>query len=804
MSNKFTEKAEIALNNAETIAENLGHRYIGTEHLLCALSEDALSCSSILLNKSGINRQRIYEILSKNSSSNAKSELTPKDLTPKFRKILENSYKIALRHTAYRIGTEHILLALIEEKDSMAHKIIQEIGVDIYSLRDEVVTFLRSAERNVESSKKGEHKNPGLNKYSKNLVEYAKREKFDPVIGRDKETNRLIRILCRKNKNNPCLIGEAGVGKTAIVEGLAIRIANGDVPTALVNKKIYAIDLTSMIAGAKYRGDFEERIKSIIQEAVNDKNAILFIDEIHTIVGAGSAEGAIDASNILKPELARGGIQLIGATTIAEYHRYIEKDAALERRFQPLLVEEPDVKSAIEILQGLKERYQKHHGVMISDKAIYSAVVLSKRYLQDRFLPDKAIDLIDEACSKINLKNTSSKANVKKLEEKIGQIVQKKEEAVQNKEYMIAMNLHELEISYRLEIENIANIKSKRGSKKITEGDIKEIICEMTGIPQNSLSDRIDYEHLEENLKEHVVGQDKAIASLTAAIIRSKAGIQNKKRPLGVFMFLGESGVGKTELAKALSQELFKSDDALIRYDMSEFMEKHSVSKFIGSPPGYVGYDDGGTLTEKVRRRPYSVLLFDEIEKAHPDVLNILLQITDDGTLTDSSGRRVSFTNTCIIMTSNIGAKTPEETNFAGFLTNSDPLNQKITYSTLKKYFKSEFLNRIDEVITFSPLSEKSLHKIALMRLAELKGRVQEAGVDINFTDTVAEYLAKKGLKSGMGARPISRIILNEIESPLALEILKNKANNLYTVDIKDGQVNIFSKNKKKAHNLTK
>lgn len=775
MSDKFTEKAEKALNCAARIAEKYGHTYIGSEHILSALAEDELASSSVVLSKHGVTREKIDKSIKELSGSGIKSSLTPEDMTPRCRKIIENSYKNSLKYNSPRIGTEHILLSAVEEKDSMAVKIISHIGTDPTLIRDEIVSFLRMGDRkSAQAPKPQESSIPFLTKYGKNLTEAAKNGSFDPVIGRNEETTRLIRILSRKTKNNPCLIGEAGVGKTAIVEGLAMRIVEGKVPDFLSNKIIISVDLTSMIAGAKYRGDFEERIKSILSEASKNRSVILFIDEVHTIVGAGSAEGAIDASNILKPQLSRGEIQLIGATTLAEYRKHIERDGALERRFQPLLVEEPKKEEALKILFGLRERYEKHHSLKITDAAIHACVSLSMRYIQDRFLPDKAIDLLDEACAKVNVSKNAEDNNFKKIEEKLRQIKSDKEEAVKNQDFSLAVSLHDLEILYSNEHEKLrlCAVSQEREAPTVTEDDIKEILTEITGIPVLGISEGENLSELESRLSSRVIGQDKAVKLLAAAVMRSRMGVTNPKRPSGVFLFIGESGVGKTELAKALSIELFSDESSLIRYDMSEFTEKHSVSKLIGAPPGYVGYEDGGGLTEKVRRRPYSVILFDEIEKAHAEVIDLLLQVTDDGVLTDSFGRRVDFKNCIIIMTSNLIADKLASSQAAGFLAVNENLSDHEITERLKKHFRTEFINRIDEIILFSALDEEALSKIANKKLTELKERLAARDIRLEYSDELPLYFAKKSKESGFGARPLSRMIVSEVENPISKLLL--------------------------------
>ncbi len=773
MSNKFTKKAEDALNRAVILAEELGHTYIGTEHVLLALAEDESSCAAVILRKNKMSRERIYDAIKEYSGVGTKTSLSSKDTTPRCRRILESSYKISKKYAADKIGTEHILLALLEERESVASKILIKTETDVITLKDEVVTFLRTAERGLFITEPpSESSIPNLVKYGKNMTRIAERGGFDPLIGREHETERVIRILSRKNKNNPCLIGEAGVGKTAIVEGLAQRIANGNVPSCLLGKIIISLDLTSMVAGAKYRGDFEERIKSIMQEASKNKSVILFIDEIHTIVGAGSAEGAIDAANIMKPELSRGDIQLIGATTLIEYRKYIEKDGALERRFQPVLVEEPTTEKTLDILHGIKERYEAHHRIEISDSAIKAAVLLSDRYIQDRYLPDKAIDVLDEACALANAKNAHESQKAKNLKEKLRQLSQDKSKAISEHDFELAINLAELEKLYTSELSQELHSYEESSDKiTVTESDITDIVSEITGINIGSKSDIEIAKGISERLSKYVIGQKNAVESLTAAVTRSFAGINDPKRPRGVFLFLGESGVGKTALAKALSLELFGSEDALIKYDMSEFSEQYSTSKLIGSAPGYVGYDDSVNAFERVRRHPYSVILLDEIEKAHPDVLSLFLQIFDSGYITDAAGRKINFRNSYIIMTSNVGSGKFGEG--VGFM-KSESINS--IEKKLKDCFKEEFINRIDEIVLFSALDTESMTEIAKAKIGEIRERIENSGIRLEIDDAVYGYFARHGARRGFGARPMNRLICNMIENKIADMIVSGKA----------------------------
>ena len=773
MSNNFTVKAENALNRAVNLAEELGHTYIGTEHVLLALAEDETSCASILMKKYRITVDNILLAVKEYSGIGSPNRLSSKDTTPKCRRLLESSYKITKKYGSEKIGTEHLLLSILEEKECAASKILTKIEADTSGLKDSIITFLRSSHRGVIYAECATELNiPTLLKYGRNITALAEQGELDPVIGREKETERVIRILSRRSKNNPCLIGEAGVGKTAIIEGLAQRINEGRVPACLLGKVIISLDLTAMVAGAKYRGDFEERIKSIMSEATKNKSVILFVDEIHTIVGAGSAEGAIDAANIMKPELSRGTIQLIGATTIAEYHKYIEKDSALERRFQPILVEEPTVSKTIEILNGLKERYEKHHGVSITAGAIEAAVRLSERYIQDRFLPDKAIDVIDEACALANVFTNYDTEKTKILREKMRQTNIERKNAINRRDFELAINLKELEKLYSEELSDELKGDGCQDARIIVDAkDVERVISEITGINlgDSRLTDAIS---MKQRLTKSVIGQEGAITCLADAVSRSFAGLNRPDKPRGIFMFLGESGVGKTALAKALTKELFGSEKSLIRYDMSEYVESYTVSKLIGSAPGYVGYDERNSAFERLRKHPYSVILFDEIEKAHPDVLALFLQIFDSGFITDATGRKISFRNTYIIMTSNIGANKFSKSN-VGFMNNStkNGIREK-----LREHFKDEFINRIDEVLLFSSLNSSALKEIAKTRVFELSQRLLDNQIDIEIDDDVYEYLVIKANESqGFGARPLNRLIVSEIENKIADMIVKEE-----------------------------
>jgi ATP-dependent Clp protease ATP-binding subunit ClpC len=740
MSDRFTQKAENALNNSVTIAEGLGHTYIGSEHILLALAEDELSCAALILKKNDISKEKISSLIREYSGTGVKSSLSSKDLTPRARKILESSYNNAIQYGDGMIGTEHILLSLIEERDSVAIKLLKNARADLGAIKDDIYTLIKSRERSIQKTKKDAY-SPILKQYGKNLCELAKEGKFDPVIGRKTETDRVVRVLSRKSKNNPCLVGEAGVGKTAIIEGLAQRIVNNDVPAILKGKTIISLDLTSMVAGAKYRGDFEERIKNIINEVVKHKDIILFIDEIHTIVGAGAAEGAIDAANILKPQLARGDLQIIGATTLDEYRRYIEKDAALERRFQPIRINEPTESETVAMLMALKERYEEHHGVRIEEGAIRECVALSCKYINDRFLPDKAIDILDEACAmSANKTNNFNKSNI---------IL---EQYAINKDIR---NLSALDIKEICEAEYPIRSMDKEAEERprVTEATIRDVISEACEIPASMVKKSIDYDELEKRLNETVLGQNNAIKRLVSVIKRYDMGFGKSSRPRGVFMFVGESGVGKTALATELEKSLYYDTAGLLRFDMSEYSERQSISKLIGSPPGYVGHEDGGTLTEAVRKRPNSVILFDEIEKADKEIMNILLQISDYGYLTDSAGRRVSFKNAIIIATTNIG--TSHSTDVVGFKSTSDRAKDYVT--ALKKYYKDEFINRFDEIIAFAPLEYDTLKSIVAEKLNELSASLSEKGYEFQYTDAVLDHIVSSSRARGLGARPILR-----------------------------------------------
>lgn len=788
MSNNFTAKAENALNRAVILAEELGHTYIGTEHILLALAEDETSCAAIILKKNKITKHIISCAIKEYSGIGSQTKLTSKDTTPKCRRLLENSYKLMKKYASDKIGTEHLLLSIVEERECVASKILTKIEADLIGLKDSLISFMRTADRSVVFAETVNDAGiPNLTKYGKNITSLALKGELDPVIGREKETDRVIRILSRRTKNNPCLIGEPGVGKTAIIEGLATRITEGRVPSPLIGKTVISLDLTSMVAGAKYRGDFEERIKNIMSEVAKNKSIILFIDEIHNIVGAGSAEGAIDAANIMKPELSRGEIQLIGATTLIEYRKYIEKDGALERRFQPVIIEEPSIGATIDILHGLKERYEAHHNIKINSSAIESAVKLSDRYIQDRFLPDKALDLIDEACALASEKNNNENDVSKNIREKIRQTEFKKKKAVNEKDYELAVNLGELEKIYNVELNEELSKNLRNDTVEVTQKEVAQVINELTGINVYE-HEKLSINKIKESLLDQIVGQEDAVDRLSKALARSFAGINSPNKPRGIFLFLGESGVGKTALAKALSKELFSTYDSLIRYDMSEYCESYSVSKLIGSAPGYVGYDERNSALEKIRRHPYSVILLDEIEKAHPDVLSLFLGAFDTGIMTDASGRKINFRNSYIIMTSNIGADNFRSNKNIGFGHNSE--NRSIR-EMLKNHFKDEFINRVDDIILFSPLSISALKQIAKMQISEICERALNNNCEIKVDPLVYDEMANMAAKiKGFGARSLNRIIVSTIENKIADMIIntspENKQKILLSCDGKD------------------
>ena len=803
--NGFTTKANEALNQAISSAENLGHTYVGSEHLLLGLLKIGGGFAAALLNKSGITAEGVEELIRAQIGCGTPTKLSPDYFTPRAKRAVENAMASCANNGKKYVGTEHLLLGILSDGDNYAIRFLSELGADAAALTRETLKASGidgySGEGKPKTYQKPQDdKVPTLSKYGRELTAEAKKGKLDPVIGREKEIERVIQILCRRTKNNPCLIGEPGVGKTAIAEGLAQKIADGDVPEILEDKRVFALDLTGMVAGTKYRGDFEERIKTAIDEVINAGNIILFIDEVHTIVGAGSAEGSTDAANILKPSLARGEFQLIGATTISEYRKNIEKDPALERRFQPVNVSEPTEEDTVLILKGLKDKYEAHHKVKITDGAIEAAVKLSSRYISDRFLPDKAIDLIDEASSRVRLNVCAAPPELKALEEKIANAEAEKNEAVNSQEFEHAAALRDnekkLKEEYR-ELKEKWRDKSGRINGEVTAENIAETVSSWTGIPVSQLT-REESErllHLEDELHASVIGQDEAVTAVSRAIRRGRVGLKDPKRPIGSFIFCGPTGVGKTELCKALAKAMFGSENMMIRLDMSEYMEKHTVSRLVGSPPGYVGFEEGGQLTEKVRRNPYSVVLFDEIEKAHPDVFNVLLQILEDGILTDSQGRRVDFKNTVIIMTSNVGARLITEKRVAFGFTESggDSENKNIkelVTGELKNTFRPEFLNRVDDIIVFSKLDRGQIAQIAVKLLNELAGRLAALGITLKWDDSAVYALADKGFDPIYGARPLRREIQNSIEDGLSEKILDSSVKKGDTVlcEFKNGK----------------
>ena len=793
MKYKFTNSAEIALEIANEIAAKLGHNYIGTEHLLYGLVEEANGVASKVLANQGVTSAEVLKEIEDLIGINEEASITGIDaigFTPRTKRVIENAFMEARRLNSQYIGTEHLLVGIMREGDSVAVRIMMDLNVNPQKLYNEIVKTINETDSKEQGAKRGSNRGsfnstPTLNQYGSDLTKRATEGKLDPVIGRSTEIDRVIQILSRRTKNNPCLIGEPGVGKTAIAEGLAEKIVAGDVPETLKNKRVVSVDISSMVAGAKYRGDFEERIKKSLDEVRKAGDVILFIDEIHTIVGAGSAEGAVDAANILKPLLARGEIQVIGATTTNEYRKYIEKDAALERRFSPVTVEEPSEEDAIKILEGLRDKYEAHHNVKITDDAIKAAVDLSIRYVNDRYLPDKAIDLIDEAASKVKMQSYTKPDSIRKLEEEIEKVNKEKEEAIATQNFEKAAKLRDKQRTKKEKLEE-EQAKWKDGNTKnvitLNKENIAEVIARWTGIPAYKIteteSDKL--RHLEENLHKRVIGQNEAVSAVAKAIRRGRVGLTDPNRPTGSFLFLGPTGVGKTELAKALAEAMFGNEDAMIRIDMSEFMESHSVAKLIGSPPGYVGYDEGGQLTEKVRRKPYSVILFDEMEKAHPDVMNMLLQILEDGRLTDSQGRTVNFKNTIIIMTSNVGAKLITDKNKLGFANDKSTENEKQEYENikkevlaeLKKQFRPEFINRIDDIIVFHKLNNEDINKIMEIMLKQVQKRLELQNYKVEIDDSAKELIAKKGVDNNYGARPLRRSIQNMLEDKIAEAIL--------------------------------
>ena len=816
---RYTPQAKEALSLAVGMAESLNHGYVGTEHLLIGLLQEGTGGAARVLEENGVEESKVVELVSQLISPNTSVQMAENAAyTPRARRVIENSYREAVRFKAAQIGTEHILIAILREGDCVASRLLNTMGISVQKLYIDLLAAMGEDAPSIKdemqrgnSGKRGSS-TPALDSYSRNLTQMALDGKLDPVIGREHEIQRVIQILSRRTKNNPCLIGEPGVGKTAVVEGLAQRIAAGDVPDTIADKRVMTLDLSGMVAGSKYRGEFEERIKKVIAEVVEAKDVLLFIDEIHTIIGAGGAEGALDASNILKPSLARGELQLIGATTINEYRKYIEKDSALERRFQPVTVDEPSEEESIAILKGLRSRYEEHHRVEITDDALEAAVKLSSRYINDRFLPDKAIDLIDEAASKVRLSNYTKPSKIKDYEAQIDDLEEEKESAIRDEAYEKAGDIkkkqEKLKEKIRLTLEKWEKEKETR-KLVVGENEVADVVAGWTKIPVKKLaqeeSERL--KNLEGILHERVVGQEEAVTAVSKAIRRGRIGLKDPKRPIGSFLFLGPTGVGKTELSKALAEAMFGTESSLIRVDMSEYMEKHSVSKMIGSPPGYVGYEEGGQLSEKVRRNPYSVILFDEIEKAHPDVFNILLQVLDDGHITDAQGRKIDFKNTIIIMTSNAGAENiiaPKRLGF-GVATDAKADHEFMkgrVMEEVKRLFKPEFLNRIDEIIVFHQLTKEHMKGIADIMLRGIEKRSKEQ-LDITLTvnEAAKDLLIDKGYDDKYGARPLRRTIQSLLEDKMAEEILDGKLKKGVNVkvDCEEGKLTFTVKKKAAA-----
>ena len=795
---RFTQRAQSALTKAQEAAQEMGHSYVGTEHILLGIARESEGLGAKVLHDNGLDEELITELIEKFVGRGAPG-IPAQGLTPNAKRVVELAIMCANQLGHSFIGTEHLLMALLREPDCAATRLIASTGADVNKLYTDIVDIFRSSDYRPQqgqptqaasagrSGGKGKSDTKTLDQFSRDLNKAAQNGELDPVIGREKEIQRVIQILSRRTKNNPVLIGEPGVGKTAIAEGLAQLIVAGDVPEDLRDKRVVSLDLTGMLAGTKYRGDFEERIKAAIQEAHKAGNVILFIDELHTIIGAGAAEGAIDAANIIKPALGRGEIQVVGATTLNEYRKHIEKDAALERRFQPVMVEEPSPEESVEIIKGLRDKYEAHHKLTITDEAIEAAVTMSGRYINDRYLPDKAIDLMDEACSRVRMKTLTPPNDLKDIEKRIDALVNEKEAAINAQDYERAAKLRDEEKAVRDELDEARkkwddSRAGQRSGKSVGAEDIAEVVSGWTGIPVTSLTETESERLLkmEEILHRRVIGQDEAVSAVSRAIRRGRVGLKDPKRPVGSFLFLGPTGVGKTELCKALAEAVFGDENAMIRIDMSEYMEKHTVSKLIGSPPGYVGYDEGGQLTEKVRRKPYSVILFDEIEKAHEDVFNVMLQIMDDGVLTDSQGRKVDFKNTIIVMTSNIGARNitdrQKKLGFAG----ADEGNgvksveeiRELVMKDLKNTFRPEFLNRIDDIIVFSQLTREDIRQIASHMIATVAERLKGLGIGLTVMDEALDKLAEEGFDPVYGARPLRRKIQSALEDQVAEKML--------------------------------
>ncbi|MCL2398550.1 MAG: ATP-dependent Clp protease ATP-binding subunit [Defluviitaleaceae bacterium] len=809
MQGPFTEKARQAVDNAQHVAVMMGHSHVGTEHLLLGLLQVEDSVAAKALINQGCSQQEVEsQIEEMMGPHNAGGSTGPKDFTPRTKRIFEMSYQEAARMGVKYVGTEHILIALMREQDCIAVRILVACNINIQKVYDDILSMLGEGHKlgpvhpmGPKGFPKQRTATPFLDKFSRDLTQMA--NNFDPIVGRNREIERVIQILSRRTKNNPCLVGDPGVGKTAIAEGLAQRIQSGDVPEILIDKRLVSLDLSSMVAGSKYRGEFEERIKRVIQEVTgSNSNVILFIDELHTLIGAGAAEGALDAANILKPALARGELQVIGATTLDEYRKHIEKDAALERRFQPIMVDEPSEEEAIAILLGIRDKYEAHHGVKITQDAIEASVTLASRYITDRFLPDKAIDLLDEASSKVRLRQYTAPPNIKELNNKIAEIDKEKEEAIKTEEFEKAGMLKQKQNALKFKLEEAQEEWKKKNTKDdlvVDEEEISDVVSNWTGIPVRRLQQEESKRlmQMEDTLHKRIIGQNQAVTSLSKAIRRGRVGLKDPKRPIGSFMFLGPTGVGKTSLCRALAEILFGDENAVIRVDMSEFMEKHSVSRMIGSPPGYVGYDEGGQLSEKVRRKPYSVILFDEVEKAHPDVFNVLLQMLDDGHITDAQGRKINFKNTVIIMTSNAGARSIVNPKRLGFVSEVDADRsyedmKKVVMDEVKQLFRPEFINRIDDIIVFHPLTKDDVKEIAKLRLEETAKRVlHNVGIALEYTDAAMDFISEEGFDPVYGARPLLRVIQNKVEDELAEAVLqgKYKEGDKVKADLLDGKI---------------
>lgn len=814
MQGRFTQSAIKVLKLAQYEAKHLKHAHVGTEHILLGLLHEGTNVAAKALSSIGIDlytvRQRVHELVEKEDFDDLETEEI--GYSPEAKTIMEYAVEQAQALGHDYIGTEHILLGIIYDTESIACEILVSLGADLDIIHDAILDLLNEdtlndmpklnvfnenkAPKKDNNTKDSKQKNnsatPLLDKYGRDLNILAQEEKIDPVIGRNREIERVIQILSRRTKNNPILIGEPGVGKTAVTEGLAQRLINGNIPKVLASKRIVSLNMASLVAGTKYRGDFEDRLKKIIDEIIENKNIILFIDEMHTLVGAGAAEGSMDAANILKPALSRGEIQVIGATTLKEYKKYIEKDSALERRFQTIMVNEPSAEDAISILKGIRNKYEEFHCAKITDEAIKAAVKISQRYITDRFLPDKAIDLMDEAAAKVRLKTVNIPTNISQLEQKIQDLKKAKEKAIDNQDYELAATIRDQEIQIKEELATAKTAWETQNNAQIavTEEDIADVATLWTGIPVKRLvakeADRLL--HIEDIIHKRVVGQNEGVNAVAKAIRRARAGLKDPKRPIGSFLFLGPTGVGKTELARSLAEAIFGDESAMIRFDMSEYMEKHTVSRMLGAPPGYIGYDEGGLLTDAVRRKPYAVILLDEIEKAHPDIFNILLQVLDDGRLTDSQGRTVDFKNTVIIMTSNAGAfkLQPQKTNTMGFAVNENKQikqnAKKIVMNEVKRQFKPEFLNRIDEIIIFEPLTDKELTQIVTLLLNDVQKRLAEMDIELIIKDEVKSYLLKHGTDTIYGARPLKRAVQRYLQDPLAEQLLQKNIKSMQKI----------------------